>query len=88
MWRRVFSRYICEYGRLSCILFPFLWNVPICFVVTEAARWRILAGKSHLQFGAGERLGNAGGHTPALLILSTAADEAPVNYHKTQGEIR
>ena len=36
----------------------------------------------------GERLGNAGGHTPALLILSTAADEAPVNYHKTQGEIR
>ena len=51
--------------------------MPICFVVTEAARWRILAGKSHLQFGAGERLGNAGGHTPALLILSTAADEAP-----------
>ena len=83
---------------ISSYFFAFLRNVPIFFVVTDSVRWRILAGKSHMQFGLGnlplgkvkygERLGNAGGHTPALLILSTAADEAPVNYHKTQGEIR
>ena len=37
-----------------------------------------------MQFGSGERLGNAGGHTPALLILST--NRMMVNYHKTQRE--
>ena len=57
---------------ISCLID----NVPICFTVTEAVRWRILAGNklTHAIWVslAGERLGNAGGHTPALLILSTS----------------